>query len=144
VELTKYVFLIRGQKWWTLSEEKYQELKKAYPTYDVDCELRKMVHWCKVNKRRRKTAKGMYRFITNWVGRSEEVGHVSERPPETAPEPYEDRSLRKYKETYRTLLDGPREAILNHRTFRGLCGLEPKLRAWALELRPDLENNNKS
>ena len=77
--MTKFTFIIKGDKWWTLTQKFYDELKKAYPQHDVDAELRKMVLWCRKNTRKRKSAGGMSRFILGWMNRSEEVGYVSER-----------------------------------------------------------------
>ena len=44
--------------------DKWTEL---YPAVNVISELRKMVGWLDANKDRRKTRKGVLRFIVNWL-----------------------------------------------------------------------------
>jgi len=42
----------------------------AYPQADVPGELRKMSAWCDANRQKRKTARGIERFIVNWLSRA--------------------------------------------------------------------------
>lgn len=44
----------------------------AYPKIDVHAELRKMAEWCRANPQRRKTARGVKRFINSWLSRTPE------------------------------------------------------------------------
>jgi hypothetical protein len=45
----------------------------AYPGIDVRAELRKMAVWSDANPARRKTPKGIKRFIVNWLASSRPV-----------------------------------------------------------------------
>lgn len=48
------------------------ELAPLYPAVDVEQELRKMQGWLIGNPRHRKTANGIMRFITAWLGRAQD------------------------------------------------------------------------
>lgn len=50
------------------------EWKELYPAVDVMQELRNMKGWCKENKAKRKTEKGIRRFITGWLAREQDSG----------------------------------------------------------------------
>ena len=49
----------------------YREL---YPAVDVMAELRKMIGWCEDNKAKRKTKRGVARFIGSWLSREQDRG----------------------------------------------------------------------
>jgi len=44
--------------------------QRAYPQADVTGELLKMAAWCDANPQKRKTARGIKRFIVNWMSRA--------------------------------------------------------------------------
>lgn len=48
------------------------ELAPLYPAVDVEQELRKMQGWLLGNPRHRKTANGIMRFVTAWLGRAQD------------------------------------------------------------------------
>lgn len=48
--------------------------KELYPATDVICELQKMKGWLESNPTRRKTRKGIKRFITNWLAKEQDKG----------------------------------------------------------------------
>ena len=50
----------------------HQEIDKWQNIYDCDVqkEIMKMAEWCKANPTKRKTVKGMPKFITNWLSRA--------------------------------------------------------------------------
>ena len=48
-----------------------------YPAVDVDQELRSMLAWLEANPSRRKTPKGIKRFITNWLSKRQDRGGSS-------------------------------------------------------------------
>ena len=50
------------------------EWKELYPAVDVMQELRNMKGWCKENKAKRKTERGIRRFITGWLSREQDRG----------------------------------------------------------------------
>lgn len=41
--------------------------KELYPAVDIMAELRKMIGWCEDNKAKRKTKRGVARFIGSWL-----------------------------------------------------------------------------
>ena len=47
---------------------------ELYPAVDVMQELRKMKGWCQENPRKRKTKKGIRRFVGNWLAREQDKG----------------------------------------------------------------------
>ena len=55
---------------WQLSEAQVAEWATLYPGLDVLAECRKAMAWIKANPGRRKTARGMPRFLTNWLNRA--------------------------------------------------------------------------
>jgi len=65
-----------------LNTGKYHQIDDAdiikwvslYPAIDVHQELNKMIAWCDANKSKRKTAKGVSRFIVNWLSRAQDKG----------------------------------------------------------------------
>ncbi len=46
------------------------QLQHAYPTVDVFAELNAMAMWCDANTQKRKTLRGIKKFITSWLKRS--------------------------------------------------------------------------
>jgi hypothetical protein len=63
-------FLIDGEKTWTLREEDRSELAALFPGVDLDGEFQKMQRWLWGNPTKRKTARGMKRFLVNWLNRA--------------------------------------------------------------------------
>ena len=51
--------------------EKLEQWKKAYPELDVERELYRMASWCDANPTRRKTRRGIEKFINGWLNRSQ-------------------------------------------------------------------------
>ena len=50
---------------------------KAYPAVDVFQELRAMESWLDANPAKRKTPKGIKRFVNSWLARSQDRGGSS-------------------------------------------------------------------
>ena len=65
------------------------EWKTAYPAVDVLQALRAMRQWCLSNPRKRKTKRGVRRFITSWLERLQNKG--GNLLPETTRKPIDDR-----------------------------------------------------
>ncbi len=42
-------------------------LRRAYPNVDLDQEIAKMDAWCLCNAARRKSRRGIMRFVNNWL-----------------------------------------------------------------------------
>lgn len=67
------------QKTWQPTQRQVEAWQQAYPQVDVTAELRKAAAW--VTSNRRKTAKGMPRFINGWLSRTTDK---STGPPRAA------------------------------------------------------------
>lgn len=61
----------RGGKTWLLSDARIDELAQAFPGIDVRAESRKAFGWIVANANRRKTARGMPRFLWGWMERAQ-------------------------------------------------------------------------
>ncbi len=83
--------------------------RDTYPAVDVEQELRKMVAWSHSNPTKRKTRRGVDRFINSWLAREQDRGgsRISEQQEATqADEEY----YAPYREMYanmKTTTDGP-------------------------------------
>ena len=53
---------------------KIDSWKEAYPAVDIQQELRKMIVWLNANPQRKKTRKGIDRFINTWLSREQDKG----------------------------------------------------------------------
>lgn len=67
-----------GGPLWHLTRDKLREYEQTYPSLDVLTEARKALQWVRDNPARRKTARGMPRFLTNWLNRA--VDRSTDRP----------------------------------------------------------------
>ena len=70
--------ILKGGKDHQLTDADLRIYKHDFPTVDVIAEIRAMGAWCKANPGRRKTARGINRFITSWLMRAAE--RAVERP----------------------------------------------------------------
>ena len=50
------------------------EWKKAFPAVDIKYQLERMVVWSNANPKRRKTRRGIERFIGNWLANDQDKG----------------------------------------------------------------------
>ena len=66
-----FVFPTEGKGTWTLPETKRSEYAETYPHLDIDHELAKARQWLRDNPSRRKTARGMAKFIGGWLSRAD-------------------------------------------------------------------------
>lgn len=55
-------------------DDDVKEYKSLYPAVDVEQQLRNMKGWCDANPSKRKTSKGIKRFITSWLCREQDRG----------------------------------------------------------------------
>jgi len=67
---SKFPFELKSGEHWSLPQAKLDEYRQTYPTLDVEAELRKAGQWLKDNPQRRKTARGMPRFLGQWLSRA--------------------------------------------------------------------------
>lgn len=63
-----------GAKEWHLTAAKLAEYATSFPGLDVQAECRKALQWLRDNPGKRKTAKGMPRFLGSWLGRANDRG----------------------------------------------------------------------
>lgn len=57
-----------------VSESQIEEFQKLFPAVDVRQELRAMRAWCITNTDRRKTKRGVMRFVSSWLSRQQDKG----------------------------------------------------------------------
>ena len=62
--------------------------KRLYPAVDVEQALRNMIGWCMGNPTRRKTRRGVKRFITSWLAGDQDEGKT--RKPSNQQKQYAD------------------------------------------------------
>ena len=65
--------------------DKLQIWEKAYPGVDIKQELQKVTAWCYSNPTKRKTHRGVSRFINSWLDRAQNQG-VTYRQVQQSPE----------------------------------------------------------
>lgn len=65
------VFLNDGSEW-TCPLEDYEEYKRLYPGVDIDTAFREMRAWSKSNPTKRKTKRGIKRFVNGWLSREQD------------------------------------------------------------------------
>lgn len=68
-----------------------KEWEALYPAVDVPQELRNMRAWLQANPKRRKTGRGILRFVNGWLAREQDkphpaVQHVEPKAPDIVPE----------------------------------------------------------
>ena len=69
--LAGHVFLLANGSTWSPTVGKVAEWKTAFPSMDVESQLRMAGQWLKDNPERRKTDRGMTRFIFTWLEKSQ-------------------------------------------------------------------------
>ena len=57
---------------WKPTQDEFDEYKRLYPSVDIQQEFRSMRGWCSGNPTKRKTARGIKRFVTSWLSRSQD------------------------------------------------------------------------
>lgn len=64
----------KEKKDWQPEDSDIIAWQRAYPAIDVHQELAAMESWCDANPSRRKTAKGIKRFVNSWLARAQDKG----------------------------------------------------------------------
>ena len=64
--------LLNDGKEFLITKDKVNELKELYPSVDVTQSLRNMKGWLISNPRKRKTPRGIMRFVNAWLVRDQE------------------------------------------------------------------------
>lgn len=67
------------EKEWHLTEAKLTEYKDVYDTIDVERECKHALQWIRSNPLRRKTFKGMDRFLCNWLTKAVNSGRGAQK-----------------------------------------------------------------
>jgi hypothetical protein len=71
---TAFAFVLKSGESWKLTTGKIEQYRQTYPGIDVEKELRKAKQWLTDNPAKRKTAKGMPRFLNGWLSRTKPQG----------------------------------------------------------------------
>lgn len=69
--------ILNDKSFYGVMQESIDHWKELYPAVDVLQELKKMQGWLEANPNKRKTKKGIMRFITNWLSKTQDKGGVS-------------------------------------------------------------------
>lgn len=80
--------LVSGEDY-GVTQDDIEEWAAAYPAVDVLQQLRNMRQWCLSNPRKKKTARGIRRFITGWLERKQNRGG----DPQVSSKPIDDRPV---------------------------------------------------
>lgn len=89
--LMPYTLLLKDGTYHRISESDFKNLQEAFPNVNLDTEFKKMVLWCSdpANAQKRKTKKGIMKFIRSWLGHTEKP--VVIQKPEPANKVHEER-----------------------------------------------------
>ena len=68
---------LNDKTFYPITQKDINDWTELYPAVDVMQELRKMKGWCDSNPTKRKTSRGIKRFITNWLAREQDKGGKS-------------------------------------------------------------------
>lgn len=74
-------------KTWDLTETKLAEYRETFPGIDALAECRKALQWTRDNPTKRKTAKGMTRFLGSWLARAQDRLGPTRREAANPPAP---------------------------------------------------------
>lgn len=66
--------LLNDKSEYPIFQEQVDSWSELYPAVDVPQELRKMRGWCDANPSKRKTKRGILRFINNWLSGEQDKG----------------------------------------------------------------------
>ena len=69
---------------WTLNRGKVAEWEDAFPDMDVAAECRKALQWTRDNPTKRKTSRGMLKFLSGWLSRANDGGKYAKRDAKDA------------------------------------------------------------
>lgn len=65
------ILILKGGEEYEVQAEEVRMLKHEFKSIDVDAELLNMASWCRANPAKRKTRRGIGRFIHSWLARTE-------------------------------------------------------------------------
>lgn len=74
VERPKYEIPLVDGTMWPVTEAMLAVWRERYPAVDVDQAIRTMIGWCDTNRAKRKTRRGVSRFVEGWLRRDQDRG----------------------------------------------------------------------
>jgi hypothetical protein len=74
----KIALTLNDNSEYEISNDVFAKLVALYPSCKVLQELRKMEGWLFANKNKRKTRRGVLRFVNNWLSREQDKGALKE------------------------------------------------------------------
>ena len=77
--LSGILIQLNDKTFYNVPLEKISLWENTYPSVDINQELKKMAAWCDSNSTRRKTRRGIERFINNWLSRTQDSGKRREK-----------------------------------------------------------------
>ena len=92
--------ILNDKSFYDVEQKDYEEWTTLYPAVDVMQELRKMKGWCDSNPTKRKTKKGIKRFINSWLSREQDKGRVYNSSDRQQSEPISYDLPPEYQEMY--------------------------------------------
>lgn len=69
--------ILNDQTDFQVAQSDISKWSELYPAVDVEQELRSMIGWLDANPKKRKTRKGIKRFINAWLARAQDAGGAS-------------------------------------------------------------------
>lgn len=61
---------------WKPTQEEYAEYVRLFPDLDITAKFREMRAWCNANENRRKTRRGVKRFVNGWLSKDQKARHA--------------------------------------------------------------------
>ena len=80
--------------------EKIALWKETYPAVDIEQELREMAAWSDANPAKRKTRRGIGRFINSWLSREQDRGGSGKRYNSQGVQQYSNQAMQQDKAFY--------------------------------------------
>lgn len=89
--LADHGFILPNGTLWRPTVAKVQEWQSTFPNMDIDAQLRLAAQWLKDNPARRKTERGMHRFLFSWLEKAQNSNRalpLLQQPQPAKPNPY--------------------------------------------------------
>lgn len=67
-----------------ISQDQFTRWQELYPAVNVKIELSKIIGWLEANPKKRKTARGMLKFVNAWLSREQDKAHMPVFAPQIA------------------------------------------------------------
>lgn len=72
-----------------ITKEQYDRWQELYAAVNVKSELSKIIGWLEANPTKRKTARGMLRFVNSWLSREQDKSHMPVLAPQMPSKGYQ-------------------------------------------------------